>query len=223
MLKARFRKTLGGFTLEAQLNLERGINVLRGESGAGKTTVANLLSGAMRPDDGEIELEGLTVYSRARRISLPPQSRGIGFVFQSHRLFPHLTVRENILFPSLFGGRKSAVDFDETIEILGLEPLLERLPSGLSGGEAQRVALGRALMGAERLLILDEPLSSLDPRRRHVLMDFIDGASRRMNVPFIYITHSEEEMMRLADRAFLVEDGTIAEIPRSAFTEVTLS
>ena len=110
MLKARFRKTLGGFTLEAQLNLERGINVLRGESGAGKTTVANLLSGAMRPDDGEIELEGLTVYSRARRISLPPQSRGIGFVFQSHRLFPHLTVRENILFPSLFGGRKSAVD-----------------------------------------------------------------------------------------------------------------
>ena len=202
MLKARFRKTLGGFTLEAQLNLERGINVLRGESGAGKTTVANLLSGAMRPDDGEIELEGLTVYSRARRISLPPQSRGIGFVFQSHRLFPHLTVRENILFPSLFGGRKSAVDFDETIEILGLEPLLERLPSGLSGGEA---------------------LSSLDPRRRHVLMDFIDGASRRMNVPFIYITHSEEEMRRLADRAFLVEDGTIAEIPRSAFTEVTLS
>ena len=198
MLKARFRKTLGGFTLEAQLNLERGINVLRGESGAGKTTVANLLSGAMRPDDGEIELEGLTVYSRARRISLPPQSRG-------------------------FGGRKSAVDFDETIEILGLEPLLERLPSGLSGGEAQRVALGRALMGAERLLILDEPLSSLDPRRRHVLMDFIDGASRRMNVPFIYITHSEEEMRRLADRAFLVEDGTIAEIPRSAFTEVTLS
>ena len=212
ILKARFRKTLGGFTLDAELNLEQGINVLRGESGAGKTTVANLLSGAMKPDDGEIELEGLTVYSRERRISLP-----------SHRLFPHLTVRENILFPSLFGGRKSAVDFDETIDILGLEPLLERLPSGLSGGEAQRVALGRALMGAERLLILDEPLSSLDPRRRHVLMDFIDGASRRMNVPFIYITHSEEEMRRLADRAFLVEDGTIEEIPRSAFLEETPS
>ena len=85
------------------------------------------------------------------------------------------------------------------------------------------MALGRALMGAERLLILDEPLSSLDPRRRHVLMDFIDGASRRMNVPFIYITHSEEEMRRLADRAFLVEDGTIEEIPRSAFLEETPS
>ena len=217
MLNARFRKKLGDFELCAEFKLERGISVLRGESGAGKTTVANLLSGAMKPDEGEIELEGLTVYSSTRRISLPPEARGIGFVFQSHRLFPHLTVRENILFPSLFGGRKSAVDFDQTVEILGLDSLLDRLPSGLSGGEAQRVALGRALMGAERLLILDEPLSSLDPKRRHALMDFIAEAARRMSVPFIYITHSEEEMRRLADRAFLVEDGTISEIPRSAF------
>lgn len=218
MLSARFRKKLGDFELCAELKLERGISVLRGESGAGKTTVANLLSGAMKPDEGEIELEGLTVYSSARHISLPPEARGIGFVFQSHRLFPHLTVRENILFPSLFGGRRSAVDFDETVEILGLKSLLDRLPSGLSGGEAQRAALGRALMGAERLLILDEPLSSLDPKRRHALMDFIAEAARRLNVPFIYITHSEEEMRRLADRAFLVEDGTLSEIPRSAFS-----
>ncbi|MDO5531940.1 ATP-binding cassette domain-containing protein [Sutterella sp.] len=212
MLRARITKKLGELELEADLTLGSGITVLRGESGSGKSTLANLISGALTPDSGEIELEGLTVFSFGRGINLPPEARGIGFVFQEHRLLPHLTVRENIMFPVTAGGRKPRVEFEEAVAILGLAKLLERSPSGLSGGEAQRVALGRALLGAERLLILDEPLSSLDPKRRSALMDFIERATERLDIPVLFITHSEEEMRRLASRALLLSDGRFEEI-----------
>ena len=168
MLKAQIRKRLGELSLSIDLSVAKGITVLRGESGSGKTTIANLLSG--------------------------PEARGIGFVFQTARLLPHLSVEENIRFPQTAGKRRPRVDFAEVVEILGLERLLHRHPGSLSGGEGQRVALARALMGTESLLILDEPLSSLDPERRSLLMGFIERAAQTLDVPILYITHSEEEM-----------------------------
>ena len=212
MLKAQIRKRLGELSLSIDLSVAKGITVLRGESGSGKTTIANLLSGALKPDEGEIELEGRSVFSTARSINLAPEARGIGFVFQTDRLLPHLSVEENIRFPQTAGRRRPRVDFAEVVEILGLERLLHRHPGSLSGGEGQRVALARALMGTESLLILDEPLSSLDPERRSLLMGFIERAAQTLDVPILYITHSEEEMRRLARRAFLLQSGRLREM-----------
>lgn len=212
MLKAQIRKRLGELSLSIDLSVEKGITVLRGESGSGKTTIANLLSGALKPDEGEIELEGRSVFSTARGINLAPEARGIGFVFQTARLLPHLSVEENIRFPQTAGRRRPRVDFAEVVEILGLERLLHRHPGSLSGGEGQRAALARALMGTESLLILDEPLSSLDPERRSLLMGFIERAAQTLDVPILYITHSEEEMRRLARRAFLLQSGRLREM-----------
>lgn len=221
MLKAQIRKRLGELSLSIDLSVAKGITVLRGESGSGKTTIANLLSGALTPDEGEIELEGRSVFStarginlapEARGINLAPEARGIGFVFQTARLLPHLSVEENIRFPQTAGRRRPRVDFAEAVEILGLERLLHRHPGSLSGGEGQRVALARALMGTESLLILDEPLSSLDPERRSLLMGFIERAAQTLDVPILYITHSEEEMRRLARRAFLLQSGRLREM-----------
>lgn len=194
MLKAQIRKRLGELILSIDLSVAKGITVLRGESGSGKTTIANLLSGALKPDEGEIELEGRSVFSTARSINLAPEARGIGFVFQTA------------------GRRRPRVDFAEVVEIVGLERLLHRHPGSLSGGEGQRVALARALMGTESLLILDEPLSSLDPERRSLLMGFIERAAQTLDVPILYITHSEEEMRRLARRAFLLQSGRLREM-----------
>lgn len=212
MLTARIRKRLGDLDLMVDMTLADDVAVLRGESGAGKSTIANLIAGALTPDEGEITLEGRLVYSSARGVNLAPESRGIGFVFQTHRLLPHLTVEENIRFPQTAGGRRPRVSFDEAVAVLGLERLLFRRPASLSGGEGQRVALARALMAAESLLILDEPLSSLDPARRTVLMDFIERAAGLLDVPVLYITHSEEEMRRLARRALLLQSGRLTEI-----------
>ena len=204
MLKAQIRKRLGELSLSIDLSVAKGITVLRGESGSGKTTIANLLSGALKP--------GRSVFSTARSINLAPEARGIGFVFQTARLLPHLSVEENIRFPQTAGRRRPRVDFAEVVEILGLERLLHRHPGSLSGGEGQRVALARALMGTESLLILDEPLSSLDPERRSLLMGFIERAAQTLDVPILYITHSEEEMRRLARRAFLLQSGRLREM-----------
>ena len=171
MLKAQIRKRLGELSLSIDLSVAKGITVLRGESGSGKTTIANLLSGALKP-----------------------------------------SVEDNIRFPQTAGRRRPRVDFAEVVEILGLERLLHRHPGSLSGGEGQRVALARALMGTESLLILDEPLSSLDPERRSLLMGFIERAAQTLDVPILYITHSEEEMRRLARRAFLLQSGRLREM-----------
>ena len=152
-----------GFSLSAAFTLHAGgITVLRGDSGSGKTTLADLLSGAIAPQKGQIISDGDIWFDAASGINRPPQEREIGFVFQTHRLFPNLTVEENIRFPVLFGNRKPLLAFAELVNLLGIEKLLPRHPATLSGGESQRAALARALMGAEKLLIFDEPLASLD-------------------------------------------------------------
>lgn len=203
-----------GFSLSAAFTLHAGgITVLRGDSGSGKTTLADLLSGAIAPQKGRIISDGDIWFDAASGINRPPQERGIGFVFQTHRLFPNLTVEENIRFPVLFGNRKPLLAFDELINLLGIEKLLPRHPATLSGGESQRAALARALMGAEKLLIFDEPLASLDPKRRETFMDYIEATENRIGIPVLYITHSEHETERLASRLLYIEDGVIREKP----------
>lgn len=214
MLKAQLQKKLGSLRLDVDLQLDNtGITVLRGESGAGKTTIAHMLCGLVEPDDGSIELEGLCVFDKHRSINLPPAERGIGCVFQTPRLFPNMSVADNIRFPLVRGGRTARLNLEEAVAILGLEDLLTRAPATLSGGEAQRVAIGRALMSAERLLILDEPLSSLDPPRRRLLIDYILRCAAALDVPVLCITHSDEETRRLAQppgRALQLRDGTLS-------------
>lgn len=203
-----------GFSLSAAFTLHAGgITVLRGDSGSGKTTLADLLSGAIAPQKGRIISDGDIWFDAASGINRPPQERGIGFVFQTHRLFPNLTVEENIRFPVLFGNRRPLLAFDELINLLGIEKLLPRHPATLSGGESQRAALARALMGAEKLLIFDEPLASLDPKRRETFMDYIEATEKRIGIPVLYTTHSEHETERLASRLLYIEDGVIREKP----------
>lgn len=201
-----------GFSLRAAFRLlDCGITVLRGDSGSGKTTLADLLSGALAPASGRITADGAVWFDANKGINLAPAQRGIGFVFQTHRLFPNLTVEENIRFPVISGHRTPRLSFEELVTLLGIEALLKRRPSTLSGGESQRAALARALMGAEKLLILDEPLASLDPGCRESFMDYIRAAVERAALPVLYITHSERETQRLADRLLYIEEGVVVE------------
>ena len=147
---------------------EGRVTAFIGPSGCGKSTLAGGIAGLVKPASGTISVNGRVFRSDDPCIDLPVESRGIGFVFQSHRLFPHLTVRENLLFGRRFGGRRTAVDQDRLIEVLGIAHLLSRRPDTLSGGESQRVALGRAILAAETLLIMDEPLASLDLSLIHI-------------------------------------------------------
>lgn len=204
------RKNRSGFTLAADLTIEPGIiTVLRGKSGAGKTTVADLIAGRVEPDTGVIALGERIFFDRERGISLPPEARGLGYVFQTHRLFPHLSVRENILFPVTFGGRKASATVDELADLLGIGELLERMPQTLSGGESQRAALARALMGAETMLLMDEPLASIDVERRDVLLTYIERIRERFSMPILYITHSDEETERLAGALYEIHSGAV--------------
>lgn len=210
------RKSRGTVALDVDIRIPAdGITVLRGESGSGKTTLADLVAGRIVLDDGLVRLGGRTLVDVLRGIVLPPHARGIGYVFQTHRLFPHLTVRENIEFARTTGHRSkgawSGLTVDEAARRFGLTHLLDRRPGTLSGGESQRAALARALYGAEDLLILDEPLSSLDPKLRERLMDEIEAALSGLSIPVLYITHSDRETERLARRVYRMAAGRIVD------------
>ncbi len=210
MLNAHLKIRRGELLVDAEFELPDAlITVLRGDSGSGKTTVADMLCGRLLPEDGFVRLAGKVLFDSARKISLPLHERGIGYLFQNHRLLPHLTVEENIRLPVTHGGRRSRIAFEKLVGLLEIGPLLSRRPQTLSGGESQRAALGRALMGAENLLILDEPLSSVNPSLREKLMDLIRESTRLLGVPVLYITHSDRETIRLADSVLLLEEGRI--------------
>ena len=169
MLDLAITRSTGAFTLDVALQAATGVTAVFGPSGAGKTTLARCVAGLARPDGGRIALDGRVLWEG--RTDVPPHKRDIGYVFQEARLFPHLSVRQNLLY-----GAGRGTDPATVAEMLGIGPLLERRPGGLSGGEAARVAIGRALLRRPKLLILDEPLAALDARRRDAVLPWLDWA-----------------------------------------------
>ncbi|MEM7173373.1 MAG: molybdenum ABC transporter ATP-binding protein, partial [Pseudomonadota bacterium] len=181
-----------------------------GRSGAGKSTLINLIAGLMRPDSGHITIEGRQLFDSQKKIDIAPDKRRIGYVFQEARLLPHLSVRRNLLY----GYRRTPVSerkihLDQVVSLLGLDFLMERATGTLSGGEKQRVALGRALLTTPRLLLMDEPLASLDQPRKDEIMPFIEKLRSDLALPIIYVSHAMPEIIRLADTMVLVSAGRV--------------
>jgi molybdate transport system ATP-binding protein len=198
----------GEFTLEAKFESSARLTALFGPSGAGKTTILHLIAGTLKPDRGRIVCGGRVVVDTEARIFVPKHKRRIGVVFQDGQLFPHLTVEQNLKFGRWFLPQdERVVPFDAVVDILGIAHLLRRRPSMLSGGEKQRVGLGRALISSPRMLLMDEPLSSLDRERRLEILPLIERMRDEFSIPIIYVTHAVEEVMSLASYAVLIERG----------------
>jgi molybdate transport system ATP-binding protein len=220
MLEVEVERRLGGFKIDASFASNTPVTALFGRSGAGKTSLINMISGLLRPERGRIVVEGRVLFDEQRRVNVAPRKRRIGYVFQEGRLFPHLTVRQNLLYGTRFiPARERYVDADKVTELLELGPLLERRPHKLSGGEKQRVAIGRALLTSPRLLLMDEPLASLDAARKSDVLQYIERLSDETRVPIVYVSHSIEEVTRLAHTLVVMSDGQVAAAgPLSAIT-----
>ena len=211
MLQVSIQKQLEAFALQVSFVLaSHGITVLWGASGSGKTTLLQCLAGSLRPDAGRIACREAVWFDAERGVCLAPERRRLGYVFQDVRLFPHLSVRSNMLFGRRFRG-PSGVSFEDVVALLGLGRLLHRTPSDLSGGEKQRVAVGRALLACPELLLMDEPLTGLDRGKREEIMAYVKAIPERFGVPVLYVTHSDAERRFLADRVLNLEDGKLTE------------
>ncbi|WP_302816668.1 ATP-binding cassette domain-containing protein [Bilophila wadsworthia] len=205
------QKQLEAFALQVSFVLaSHGITVLWGASGSGKTTLLQCLAGLLRPDAGRIACREAVWFDAERGVCLAPERRRLGYVFQDVRLFPHLSVRSNMLFGRRFRG-PSGVSFEDVVGLLGLGRLLHRTPSDLSGGEKQRVAVGRALLACPELLLMDEPLTGLDRGKREEIMAYVKAIPERFGVPVLYVTHSDAERRFLADRVLNIEDGKLTD------------
>lgn len=211
MLQVSIQKQLEAFALQVSFVLaSHSITVLWGASGSGKTTLLQCLAGLLRPDAGRIACREAVWFDAERGVCLAPERRRLGYVFQDVRLFPHLSVRSNMLFGRRFRG-PSGVSFEDVVGLLGLGRLLHRTPSDLSGGEKQRVAVGRALLACPELLLMDEPLTGLDRGKREEIMAYVKAIPERFGVPVLYVTHSDAERRFLADRVLNLEDGKLTE------------
>ncbi len=211
MLRLSVVKRWPGFKLRAELEASTpGVVALFGRSGCGKTTLVNIISGLLRPDEGRVELDGVTLTDMRERVSVPVQRRRIGYVFQESRLFPHLGVLANLRYGLRRAPKEGRfIGLDEVLALLGLEPLLGRRPYQLSGGERQRVALGRALLSQPRLLLLDEPLAALDAARREEVLPYLETLRDKLSIPMVFVSHQLDEVLRLATQVALMEAGEI--------------
>jgi len=190
---------------------ENGITALFGPSGAGKSSIINMVAGLRKPDSGSIFIRGRCLFDSARGVNLPPEKRNVGYVFQEGLLFPHLSVKGNLLY----GQRRDqpgggGVDFDQVVDLLGLNDFLSRKPRALSGGEKQRVAFGRAVLSNPDILLMDEPLASLDEARKEEMLPFIKDLNTRFGLPVLYVSHSLEEILNLTDNIIKLADGKCA-------------
>ncbi|SPW22846.1 Sulfate/thiosulfate import ATP-binding protein CysA [Cronobacter sakazakii] len=207
MLELNFTQVLGKHRLTVNETLPgSGITAVFGVSGAGKTSLINAISGLTRPQHGRIVLNDRVLSDTETDTFLPPEKRRVGYVFQDARLFPHYKVRGNLKYGM---AKEMASQFDKLVTLLGIEPLLDRLPGTLSGGEKQRVAIGRALLTAPELLLLDEPLASLDVPRKRELLPYLQRLAREINIPMLYVSHSLEEILHLADKVLVLEQGEV--------------
>ncbi|HDR1366969.1 TPA: molybdenum ABC transporter ATP-binding protein ModC [Pasteurella multocida] len=212
MLKINVKKQLGQLALEANLQIPaRGVTALFGLSGSGKTSLINLVSGLVHPDEGYISLNDRVLVDQSKAICIPAYQRHIGYVFQDARLFPHYTVKGNLCY----GIKKiDLAKFDDIVSLLGIGHLLKRYPITLSGGEKQRVAIGRALLTQPEILLMDEPLSALDLPRKRELMSYLETLSKKIDIPILYVTHSIEELLRLAEYVVLLDEGKVRAFDR---------
>jgi molybdate transport system ATP-binding protein len=212
MISVEVTKQLGSFRVRAAFAVpERGVTALFGRSGAGKTSIVNLVAGISRPDSGRVSVGAHVYFDSAAGIDVPIERRGIGYVFQDSRLFPHLSVEGNLRYGlSRSDASRRRIGFDAVVEVLGVGALLHRRPSGLSGGERQRVALGRALLAQPRLLLLDEPLAALDAPRKAEILPCIERMRDEFATPIIYVSHSLDEVVRLGDTLVVISDGMVA-------------
>jgi molybdate transport system ATP-binding protein len=199
------------FTLQARFQSEERLTALFGPSGAGKTTLVNAIGGLVRPDWGRIVVEGRVLVDTRQGIFLPKHKRRIGYVFQEGRLFPHLNVRQNLLFGRRFTPRpERKASVGGVVDLLGIGHLLDRQPSTLSGGEKQRVAIGRALLTDPQLLLMDEPLASLDEARKAEIYPYIERLRDEGDVPMVLVSHSVAEIARLATSIVVLSEGQVA-------------
>ena len=202
-----------GFTLDVAFDVPPGVTALFGRSGSGKTTVVNAVAGLLRPDRGRIVAGGTVMLDTASRTFLPPHRRRVGYVFQDARLFAHLTVRQNLLYGRWFAprqqGRPQDAGFDRIVALLDIGPLLDRRPGTLSGGEKQRVAIGRAILSHPHLLLLDEPLAALDDARKAEILPYLERLRDDSRLPILYVSHAMSEVARLATSVILLHEGRV--------------
>ena len=209
------QQQLGDFRIDAQFESVGGLNALCGPSGAGKTSIINMIAGLSKPTGGRVAIDGAAVFDATQNINVPAHRRRIGYVFQDSRLFPHLTVKQNLKFGRWFAPNESTLDPGHVIALLGLEKLLGRMPEKLSGGEKQRVAIGRALFSNPKLLLMDEPLASLDQLRKAEIIPYIETLRDAFKIPIVYVSHSLEETQRLASQIVRIENGRVLSVDRN--------
>lgn len=210
MLRVDIAKQLGDFTLEADFTSEGRVTGLFGASGAGKTSLINMIAGLVKPDRGTIALDGETLDDIAAGVHVPPHRRRIGYVFQDARLFPHLDVRANLDYGRRMNGLAAdPAQRQRVIELLDIGALLDRRPGKLSGGERQRVAFGRALLSKPKLLLLDEPLGALDEDRKREILPYLVRLRDEAGIPMVYVSHDAAELRQLATQIVMLKGGRI--------------
>ncbi|MBB3391431.1 molybdate transport system ATP-binding protein [Rhizobium sp. BK275] len=208
IVEARHR--LGALGLDAAFTSERGVTALFGRSGSGKTSMIRIIAGLTRPAEGRVLLDGEVLTDTAKSIFIPRHRRRFGYVFQEARLFPHLSVRANLSYGRWFAPKSTRTEsFDYVVDLLGIGQLLARSPSKLSGGEKQRVAIGRALLSSPRLLLMDEPLAALDEARKAEILPYLERLRDEMDIPIVYVSHSIAEVSRLANQVVVMRDGKV--------------
>jgi molybdate transport system ATP-binding protein len=212
-MKVEIQHQLGEFKLDISfLGARSGITALYGPSGAGKSSVVQIVAGLLKPDRGCVRLNGVCLFSSEEKINLPPEQRRIGYVFQDSRLLPHYSVLSNLNYGrNLVRETERFIELDPVVDLLGIGHLLKRRPADLSGGEKQRVAIGRALLLSPSILLMDEPLNSLDPARKRELLPFIRQVCDTFKVPILYVSHSPEEIRQIADDVVVLREGRVAE------------
>jgi len=210
MLSVDVAKQLGTFALVARFEAAGSVTALFGPSGAGKTTIANMIAGLLAPDRGRIAFDDVVLFDSAAGINIPPHRRQIGYVFQEGRLFPHLSVRQNLHYGRRRSGRpRDPKEFAHIAQLLDIGHLLDRRTRMLSGGERQRVAVGRALLIRPRLLLLDEPLASLDAARKREILPYLERLRDEEHVPMVYVSHNAAELRQIATHVVRLDAGRV--------------
>jgi molybdate transport system ATP-binding protein len=213
MLSVNVEKKLGDFSLAANFEAAGDVTALFGPSGAGKTTLVSMIAGLVTPDRGRILLDDMVLFDAATGVNVPAYRRRIGYVFQEGRLFPHMTVARNLDYGRRMNGLAvDTAEADRVIDMLDIRPLLERRPGKLSGGERQRIAVGRALLTRPRLLLLDEPLASLDAKRKSEILPYLEKLRDESRVPMVYVSHTPSEIRRIATSVVWLEGGRVTAV-----------